>query len=54
MLDFNSTLSRHFLEGVSPTEKPSQGGLVGCYVYATTALNRTISSDELGRYNNAA
>ena len=50
MQDFNPTLSRPFLEGVSPIEKQNRGGLVGSRVCAIIALNRTILSEELGRY----
>ena len=50
MYDLNSTLLRPFLEGIGPIEKQNWGRLVGSLVCATSALNRTISGEELGRY----
>ena len=50
MENLNSTLLRHFLEGIGSTKKQNRGPLVGSRVYATTVLNQTISSEELSRY----
>ena len=50
MEDFNSTLSRHFLDGIGPIEKQNWGELVGSCVCASTIMNMTILIEELGRY----
>ena len=39
-----------FLEGMGPIEKQNWDGLVGNCVFATVALNWTISGEELCRY----
>ena len=46
----NLTIWRPFFESVSLIEKQNQGRLVGNCVCTIAALNRKISSEDLGRY----
>ena len=41
---------RSFLEGIGSIEKKNREGMVGSHACAIAALNRIISSEELGRY----
>ena len=50
MDDLNSTLVRHFFEGVDLMENQNQGGLVGSHVCTATTLNQIISGEELDHY----